>query len=226
MKFTYLAAAVALSAVALVGCAQTDESEPTSSGNSDVVSCQYNVSGKASGTTPVDPPPTANVPAQGTVNVTLQLSQGPLALTLDRGHAPCTVNSFLSLLEQGYYTDTVCHRLTVQGIFILQCGDPTATGSDGTGGTGGPGYRFPDEVYSDDTYPAGTVAMANSGPDTNGSQFFLVYQDSELAPDYTVFGQMDQDGIDLVSDIAAAGVHGSANSEPNQKVMIEGYSMG
>ena len=106
----------------------------------------------------------------------------------------------MSLAEQGYFDDTTCHRLTTKGIFVLQCGDPTATGS------GGPGYSFEDELDGSEKYPAGTIAMANAGPDTNGSQFFLVYEDTELPPSYTTFGTIDDAGLDVVEEVADAGV--------------------
>jgi peptidyl-prolyl cis-trans isomerase B (cyclophilin B) len=186
-----------------------------------VIDCAYSVSGQAA--RPVDPPPTTNIPASGTVAVTLHLNAGSVTLTLDRARTPCTVNSFLSLLEQGFYNDTTCHRLVDRGIFVLQCGDPTGTGA------GGPGYSYADETYSDDRYPAGTVAMANAGPNTNGSQFFFVYQDSSLSPDYTVFGHLDAQGTKLIAEIAGGGQDGSnadGSGWPNIETVIEGYSMG
>ena len=119
---------------------------------------------------------------------------------LDNGKAPCTVNSFASLAQQGYFDNTPCHRLTTAPeLGVLQCGDPSGTG------TGGPGYRFPNEYPTNQyrltdpalqvpvLYPRGTLAMANAGPGTNGSQFFLVYRDSMLPPTYTVFGTIDDD---------------------------------
>jgi peptidyl-prolyl cis-trans isomerase B (cyclophilin B) len=129
------------------------------------------------------------------------------------------VNSLVSLAKQGYFDRTPCHRLSTQGYFVLQCGDPTGTGR------GGPGYSFADELVDNDprlqpcgveagqdycTYNAGTVAMANAGADTNGSQFFLVYGNSKFPPDYTVLGNMDAAGLKVVKEIAAAGV-GTAN---------------
>ncbi|MDR1807184.1 MAG: peptidylprolyl isomerase [Propionibacteriaceae bacterium] len=226
-RLTRLNLLAAAAALLLAGCAQ-GPATPASTGTAadaspdvidGVATCAYNVSGKAA--RPVDPPPTANVPATGTVSVTLQLGQGPVTMTLDRERTPCTVNSFMSLLNQGFYTDTACHRLTTSGIFVLQCGDPTGTG------TGGPGYSYADETYSDDTYPAGTVAMANAGPNTNGSQFFLVYQDSSLPPSYTVFGHLDAASLKVIADIAAAGEStGQGDGKPNQAVEILGYSMG
>src|SRR5699024_8063385 len=112
--------------------------------------------------------PTGSQPAAKDVEVPPQTPQATGEVEADtRGDgAPCTVNSFLSLAGQEYFDDTDCHRLTTEGIFVLQCGDPTGTGS------GGPGYSFADELDGSETYPAGTLAMANAGPDTNGSQFF------------------------------------------------------
>ena len=216
---------IPLAGLALAGCAQggnsTESTKPAAATHTGPVSCAYNVSGTAA--RPVDPPPTDKVATTGTVAVTLRLTQGPVTLTLDRSHAPCTVNSFLSLLNQDFYTDTVCHRLTTSGIFVLQCGDPSATG------TGGPGYSYADEVYATDTYPAGTVAMANAGPNTNGSQFFLVYQDSDLPAKYTVFGHLDPESLKVITGIAANGSDNSraqGDGRPNEEVRIQSYSMG
>jgi len=132
--------------------------------------------------------------------------------------APATVSSEVFLAEQGYYNQTPCHRLTTAGIFVLQCGDPTGTG------TGGPGYTVPDENLppkSSMTYPAGTVAMANAGSGTSGSQFFIVYEDSALGPDYTVWGKVTS-GLDVVKSVAAAGViDGSGDGTPAQSVVIQ-----
>ena len=114
------------------------------------------------------------------------------------------MNSFVSLARQGYFDGTSCHRVTDQGIFVLQCGDPSASGM------GGPGYTIPDEFEANTGYPAGTLAMANTGqPDSGGSQFFIVYDETELPPQYTVFGSTDQSGIELVSGIAEGGHDGS-----------------
>lgn len=148
-------------------------------------------------------------------------NQGPIGLVLDRAEAPCTVNSFESLASQGYFDDTNCHRLTTSaGLEVLQCGDPSGTG------TRGPGYEFGNEYPTtafepDDpalsmpvVYPRGTVAMANAGADTNGSQFFLVYADSALPPQYTVFGTISDEGLATLDGIAAAGVSGGLNDGP------------
>ncbi|MDT0268913.1 peptidylprolyl isomerase [Streptomyces sp. DSM 44915] len=147
---------------------------------------------------------------------------GDIELTLDPAAAPRTVNSFAFLAGEGYLDHTPCHRLTTEGIYVLQCGDPTGTGQ------GGPGYQLPDEnldapEVAEGVYPAGTVAMANSGPDTGGSQFFLVYQDSQLPADYTPFGQITA-GFDVLETIAGAGSAApdptSGNTAPNATVVI------
>jgi cyclophilin family peptidyl-prolyl cis-trans isomerase len=142
--------------------------------------------------------------------------------TLAAANAPCTVNSFLSLAEQGFFDDTPCPRITNFPSFgILQCGDPTGTT------TGGPGYRFDDELSGEESYPAGTIAMANSGPGTgtNGSQFFLVYRDTDLTPDYTVFGRFGKKGVDIIQTIADEGDDGSnqaGGGVPNKPINITG----
>ncbi|NLT31461.1 MAG: peptidylprolyl isomerase [Propionibacterium sp.] len=195
-----------------------DTTEP---GSADTVSCDYPVSGEPA--KPVDPPPTDDVPATGEVTFTIDTNQGAIAITMDRAKAPCTVNSFESLATQGYFDDTTCHRLVDSGIFVLQCGDPTGTGM------GGPGYTFADETQPTDTYEAGTVAMANAGPNTNGSQFFLVYEDSELPPNYTVFGEMDTDSVGVVARIAAEGQDGSSpggGGKPNNPAEINTVAAG
>ncbi|MFI9649985.1 peptidylprolyl isomerase [Streptomyces sp. NPDC052040] len=129
---------------------------------------------------------------------TLRTSQGAITFTALTDKAPCTTFSFRFLAEHDYFDRSHCHRLTTQRIFVLQCGDPTGTGS------GGPGYSFPDENLQGATYPAGTVAMANAGPNTNGSQFFFVWKDTKLSPNYTPFGQVTT-GLDVLEKIAAGG---------------------
>ncbi|GAA1399776.1 hypothetical protein GCM10009639_39910 [Kitasatospora putterlickiae] len=129
---------------------------------------------------------------------TLKTSQGAITFQALTDKAPCTTFSFRFLAERDYFDRSHCHRLTTQRLFVLQCGDPTGTGS------GGPGYSFPDENLEGATYPAGTVAMANAGPDTNGSQFFFVWKDTKLSPAYTPFGRVTE-GLDVLRRIAAGG---------------------
>ena len=125
-------------------------------------------------------------------------TQGVITVRMLTAKAPCTTFSFRFLASRGYFNQTHCHRLTTQGIFVLQCGDPTGTGS------GGPGYQFNDENLAGATYPAGTVAMANAGPNTNGSQFFFVWKNTTLPALYTPFGTVIG-GMNVLQKIAAAG---------------------
>ncbi|ALM17080.1 peptidylprolyl isomerase [Mycobacteroides abscessus] len=193
--------------------------------------CQYRPSGKASKTIEKQIPRTGKIPTDpATLTASMKTSQGNIGLVLDNAKAPCTVNSFASLAQGGYFDNTVCHRMTSGGLSVLQCGDPTATGS------GGPGYEFDNEYpttqyKADDpaaqqavVYPAGTLAMANAGPGTNGSQFFMVYKDSKLPPQYTVFGTIDKTGMDTLAKIAKNGIkpgaRGAGDGEPAQEVKI------
>jgi len=183
------------------------------------VVCDYVPDGQAAKA--VDPP-AAIEPNTGAATATIELTgaaSGPVTVDLDRAIAPCTVGSFAHLAQSGYYDGTPCHRLTASTtLHVLQCGDPSGTGR------GGPGYAFADETDPGMTYPAGTLAMANAGPDTNGSQFFLVYQDSVLPPDYTVFGTVG-DGLDVVTGIAAQGTTSGNDGAPVQPVTISSVTV-
>lgn len=128
----------------------------------------------------------------------LRTTQGRIEFRALTDKAPCTTYSFRFLAQRRYFDRTHCHRSTTQRIFVLQCGDPTGAGG------GAPGYRFPDENLAGATYPAGTVAMANAGPDTNGSQFFFVWKDTKLSPAYTPFGRVTK-GLDVLRAIGEAG---------------------
>lgn len=218
-----------LTSVALAGCGDANSSNDASE-VSQATTCSYPAAGEPS--KPVDPPSGDDVANQGTVGATITLNGQDLAVELDRASAPCTVNNFVSLAEQGWFDGTDCHRLVDNGIFILQCGDPTGTG------TGGPGYTIPDEVNTDllepyegsdeaMVYPAGAVAMAKTmEPDSGGSQFFLVYADSPLPPDYTVFGTMDQAAVDMVAEIGAQGVDAGDMTTPIAEAHIDMVSLG
>ena len=181
----------------------------------DPSSCAYPADGSEPAR-PVTPPP-AEAPASGTVAVTLQTSAGTVPLTLDRALAPCTVNSFVSLAQQGWFDASPCHRLTTNpGLQVLQCGDPTGTG------TSGPGYTIPDEVFPELTYGRGILAMANTGqPDSGGSQFFMVYGDGQLPPQYTAFGSIDPAGLDVVDSVARTGHDGSLDPSPGGGAPVE-----
>ena len=182
------------------------------------VNCSYKKSTEPAGKK-VNPPADGKTKASGTSKVDLNTSIGDLRLTLDSALAPCTVKNFVSLVSQKYYDNTTCHRLTVgEGLQVLQCGDPTGTGS------GGPGYSFADEVYPTLKYGRGVLAMANSGPNTNGSQFFIVYgESSALQPSYTIFGSVDDAGLHVIDTVARGGVNpvnGPGDGPPNITVTI------
>ncbi|MEX3503900.1 peptidylprolyl isomerase [Corynebacterium sp. LK2510] len=214
------------------------------------VSCSYDEAPGAGKSTDAGVPPTDNVSTEGTATINLETSAGPIGLELDRSVAPCTVNSMEYLASEGYFNDTVCHRLTTsEGLKVLQCGDPTGTGS------GGPGFQFANEYPTDEalenlddsalpegipaeqedayrgqllqaegpvTYERGTIAMANAGLGTNGSQFFLNYGDSTLPPLYTYFGTINDEGLRTLDAIAEEGVEGGlADGAPAEEVKIE-----
>jgi peptidyl-prolyl cis-trans isomerase B (cyclophilin B) len=156
-----------------------------------------------------------------TYTATLTTNCGTIVLALDGKAAPHTVNSFAFLASKHFFDNTPCHRLTTQGIYVLQCGDPTGTGS------GGPGYSIPDENLKHAKYPAGTVAMANAGPNTGGSQFFLVYADTKLDNNYTPFGRVVK-GMDVLRAIARKGSdnsNGQGDGAPVQPVVIESFTV-
>jgi peptidyl-prolyl cis-trans isomerase B (cyclophilin B) len=151
---------------------------------------------------------------------TVTTTCGDITMELDGTKAPQTVASFLGLARSGYWNDSPCHRLVTSGIFVLQCGDPTGTGS------GGPGYGFGVEnAPKDYHYPAGTLAMARtSDPKSNGGQFFIVYKQTELQDPtgYSIFGRVTG-GMDIVDKIAAAGAKAAdqnGNTAPNQPISI------
>jgi peptidyl-prolyl cis-trans isomerase B (cyclophilin B) len=196
--------------------------------------CQYPATTEPA-SKPVEPPQAGRIATDpALIRASIITSQGVVGLALDNGKTPCTVNNFTSLAKQGFFDNTTCHRLTTSTeLGVLQCGDPTGTG------TGGPGYRFPNEYPTNQyrltdpalktpvLYPRGTLAMANAGPGTNGSQFFLVYKDSQLPPTYTAFGTIDGPGLMAVDMVAAAGVAGSGDDgKPVTDVMIKSVQIG
>ncbi|MFH8801543.1 peptidylprolyl isomerase [Streptomyces sp. NPDC017936] len=165
--------------------------------------------------------PAVTIDKSAKYTMKLATTCGDIDVALKTSAAPHTVNSFSFLAGKGYFDHTKCHRLTTNGIYVLQCGDPTGSGS------GGPGYTIPDEnlkdaSLKDNVYPAGTVAMANTGQaHTGGSQFFLVYQDSSLPPSYTPFGTVSAEGLTVLKKIAAAGENtGAGDGAPNATVVI------
>lgn len=181
------------------------------SGTSGDVQCDY-VDDPSDPSTVTDvgrPPPDPG--DLGQLTATLTLNGAPVVISLDGTAAACTASSWEFLAAADYFDDTICHRLTTSDTLgVLQCGDPSGTGR------GGPGYRFAEENLEGAAYPAGTVAMANTGQQAStGSQFFIVHSDSVLPPEYTVVGEV-VDGLDVVDEIAAAGtVDGGTDGAPS-----------
>ncbi|GAA5076885.1 peptidylprolyl isomerase [Nocardia iowensis] len=200
-----------------------------------LVNCVYKDSEKPADKPVTKPAKAEGIPTTGNdakVSVSMETNQGPIGLTLNNAEAPCTVNSFVSLASQNFFDGTSCHRMTAsEGLKVLQCGDPTASGM------GGPGYAFDNEYPTDQldpndpmaaqqpvAYKRGVLAMANAGPGTNGSQFFIVYGDSQLPPNYTIFGTVDENTMGTLDKIAKAGQddsNGPGDGKPTQPVNIE-----
>ncbi|WP_104480271.1 peptidylprolyl isomerase [Actinokineospora auranticolor] len=215
MRGVVALAVVVSAAVAVPGVASAEQPPPPKVTKGP---CQYTETPDDPAARPVPlPRDPKHTPSRGKVEVDLRTSQGTIGLTLDRAKAPCTVQSFLHLTEHHFYDFTTCHRLTAYPTLkVLQCGDPSGTGEKG------PGYKYKDELptdlpnYPGDTtgtrklYARGLLAMANAGPATNGSQFFLVYGDSRLLPNYTVFGTVDHRGLTTLDKVAAGGVKPTA----------------
>ncbi|OLB76634.1 MAG: hypothetical protein AUI14_18095 [Actinobacteria bacterium 13_2_20CM_2_71_6] len=166
----------------------------------------------------VGTPPSSPVRRIGYRTMTVSTNRGALTVRMDARLTPCTVASFSYLAGRHFFDKTSCHRLVTDGIYVLQCGDPSGTD------VGGPTYVFPDEIArtvpfpraSGDglvTYPRGTVALANSGKDTNGSQFFIVYRDSPIPPSYTPFGVVTK-GLSVLDKVARAGDDGAYAPDP------------
>jgi peptidyl-prolyl cis-trans isomerase B (cyclophilin B) len=185
--------------------------------------------------------PTTSPDYKAAYTASINTNLGPIKIDLANSKATCTVNSFAHLASDNFWNNTQCHRLSTSGgLYMLQCGDPTAKAtqklscSSSTLGTGGPGYEFASENLptagssGSVTYKAGTVAMANSGGATNGSQFFLVFKDTTLGPDYTPFGTITS-GLDILQNVAKAGTSctfaGAGGGVPKDKVIINNVSI-
>ena len=165
-------------------------------------------------------PAAQDVLAKDTVyTAVIQTSCGTIKIQLDTATAPQTAASFVFLADKGFFDGLFFHRV-VDSIDVIQTGDPLGTGS------GGPGYTIPDELTGKEHYTAGTVAMANGGANTGGSQFFIITgpQGVQLPPQYSLFGQVTN-GIDVVNKIAALAVPGAANGEPKEKVTMDSVTI-
>ncbi len=210
-------------AITLTGCGS--DSTNTSIGSDDVsqaapatedgINCAET---NATAHDPVNIPTPTAVLTKFPKTFTLVTNCGDIVISAVGSKAPFTMTSIAALAKGGFYDDSLCHRLTTEGLFVLQCGDPTATGG------GGPEFTYPDENLPENienNYPEGTVAMANSGPNTNGSQFFLVYANTTLAPSYTIWGTITS-GLDIVKAIAKAGaVGGAPDGKPAKTIAIQ-----
>jgi peptidyl-prolyl cis-trans isomerase B (cyclophilin B) len=183
------------------------------------------------------PPATPDYTAS--YQATLNTNLGPITFNLLNSKATCTVNSFVHLAEAGFFNNTQCHRMTTSGPYVLQCGDAYATSTTKLDcsatspvGAGTPGYEFASENLTDAKYPAGTVAMANGGPTTNGSQFFIVFQDSTstLETSYTPFATVSS-GLDIVQNVAKDGYSCTypqaqgGGGVPKKKVIIDSVTI-
>ncbi len=186
----------------------------------------------------VGTPPASGEPRSGTRDMTIATNLGTIVVRMDLAKAPCTAASFTYLASKHFYDNASCHRLVnnvgadpqtgqAKDFHVLQCGDPTGTGQ------GGPTYQFDNEYVPTDqrpAYPAGVVAMANGGPNTNGSQFFIVFGDTILPGDYTIFGTVVQ-GLDVAQQVGAAGDDGafaqeSGGGHPKKKITFTSVTVG
>jgi peptidyl-prolyl cis-trans isomerase B (cyclophilin B) len=172
--------------------------------------------------------PPAGEPRTGKQTMTITFASGTVTADVDLSKVPCTAASFTHLASKKFFDNTACHRLTTEGLKVLQCGDPTGTGS------GGPTYKMAEEnkpVGQRPTYPKGSIAMANTGqPGSTGSQFFIVYGDSELSADYTLLGTVTS-GLDVIEKIAAGGHDGAfdpnpGGGKPKNDATIKSLAMG
>jgi peptidyl-prolyl cis-trans isomerase B (cyclophilin B) len=183
-------------------------------GDRPTVRCEFIPTPENPAAKPVDPPsPVAAT--RGKATAVLATNYGIVAVELDRSNAPCAVHNFTHLVRNMFYNNTQCWRLTNSArLGVLQCGDIVSVE------VGGPGYRFADEVTGQETYPRGTVAMGNQGPDTNGSQFFFVHSHANIAPAYTVLGRVVH-GMDTLDRIVAAGIKdGAQDGLPARPVRV------
>jgi peptidyl-prolyl cis-trans isomerase B (cyclophilin B) len=228
---------VAAGTVWLVTSLGGDDKKENTAGSPGFAQCAYTEVPKDARTKQIKDvglPPGQQV-NKGSQTMTIATNLGPITATLDRADVPCTAGAFTHLASKGFFDNTKCHRLVTQGIKVLQCGDPSATGKGWrqTDGTGGPSFNMAEENLPTDErppYPEGVIAMANSGQQgSTGSQFFIVYGDSQLDPNYTVLGTITG-GMDVVKQVAAAGDDGAfaqqaGGGHPKKEIVITKLSM-
>jgi peptidyl-prolyl cis-trans isomerase B (cyclophilin B) len=211
---------IAVGVVLLVNVTGDDDTTtPAADGSGGPVSCVWNEVPKAERTPTtkdVGVPPTTTPPNTGNKTMTVDTNFGKVNVNLDLAKSPCASESFSFLASKKFFDGTKCHRMFPG---MLQCGDPSAKGKGyrESDGTGGPSYRYANEYLPANerpAYPAGVVALANSGPDSNGSQFFFIYQDVELQPDYTIIGKVDQAGLEVIKKATEKGHDGAFDPQP------------
>ncbi|MGW4463585.1 peptidylprolyl isomerase [Micromonospora sp. NBC_01796] len=218
----------------LGGDDKTTDAAPVGAGSTQCTWTDIPADQRTPTTKDVGLPPVA-APNTGSQTMTIDTGLGPITAKLDLTKVPCTAASFTHLAEKKFFDNTKCHRLVTEGLQVLQCGDPSATGAGwrDSDGTGGPSYRMAEENLPTEQrppYPAGVIAMANSGqPGSSGSQFFIVYGDSQLDATYTVLGTVTS-GMDLVKEVGAAGDDGAfaqqaGGGHPKKEVLIKSLTM-
>ena len=207
--------AIATSSLIIFSTILTPVSNAAPNKSLDKINCK-NTKAKSQTAKNIDPPEIKG-PFQNRT-FTFTTNCGNIVIKADGKGAPITVTALSALATGGFFDQTLCHRLTTENIYVLQCGDPTATG------LGGPNFTYRDEnlpTNAEGNYPAGVVAMANSGQNTNGSQFFIVYADTSLPPSYTIWGKVTK-GLEIVQMVAKSGVmDGKKDGSPKQKIGIE-----
>lgn len=214
MKRTMIAVITALVAGVIV-------SSPATAETGQPAQCEFTPTPDNPAARPVRVP-RAKAKSHGTVDVSIATNYGTLELRLDRDNAPCAVHNIVHLARADFYDDSRCFRLTNSPrLGVLQCGDIYRAEE------GGPGYKFPDEVTGQETYPRGTIAMGNQGPGTNGSEWFIVHSVAKIRPVYTVMGHVTR-GIEVMDRIVAAGIDpdGAVDGAPRHPVVIHDVRVG
>lgn len=184
------------------------QGDPNAAAGQDSTANQTDTKQPSASAEPSREMPVMQIDKNKTYSAIIKTSEGDITIDLDANKVPITVNNFVALSKQNFYDGTVFHR--VMKDFMIQGGDPNGDGS------GGPGYKFADESL-DGKYTRGTVAMANSGPNTNGSQFFIIHKDYDLPNSYVIFGHVSS-GLDAVDKIAEAKVTDNGKGEKSKPV--------
>jgi peptidyl-prolyl cis-trans isomerase B (cyclophilin B) len=227
-------AGVAFWIVSSLGSDDKDPANTAAAPPPGTVACTWTPEDAAGGGKVVDVgTPGPNAPNTGTDTMTVSTNLGDIVATVDKAKAPCTAAAFTYLSSKKFWDGTKCHRMTTEGIKVLQCGDPSAKGKGyrDTDGSGGPSFRYAEEnlpTSAKPAYPRGTIAMAKTqAPASTGSQFFIVYGDTQLPPDYTVLGTITK-GMDIVDGVAKAGTddaNAPGDGHPKKEIGIKTLTM-